>query len=265
MQMLESEDITSSNSLIAMTTHEQVLQWVANIMFSSSLKLTKSIQTTLKTTALGLGGLEVALSGSMHSDQKFKLLRDKVLLQAEHLIQSHLVENGIKVSSNVSTRVIQYQDLALATEWKLSGTTETAWKLYMSDVADMRNHINQLYENLLIIVGKSKDGHIKVPSGKALIELLDTFYYAVYKMTQKKIVKKEGSSVKSDKSKVHPFAFRSTLFPPDIEEIGGSNFRESSHTNEDVADSFCEDNNSVDGSIDLEKIMNELIKFYYGL
>ena len=127
-----------------MTTHEQVLQWVANFMFSSSPKLTKSIQTTLKTTALGLGGLEVALSGSMHSDQKFKLLRDKVLLQAEHLIQSHLVENGIKVSSYVTTRVIQYQDLALATEWKLSGTTETAWKLYMSDVADMRNHINLL-------------------------------------------------------------------------------------------------------------------------
>ena len=88
MQMLES--------FIAMTTHEQVLQCVANIVFSSSLKLTKSIQTTLKTTALGLGSLEVALSGSMHSDQKFKLLRDKVLLQAEHLIQSHLVENGIK-------------------------------------------------------------------------------------------------------------------------------------------------------------------------
>ena len=68
---------TSSNSLIAMTTYEQVLQWVANIVFSSSPKLTKSIQTTLKKTALGLGGLEVALSGSMHSDQKFKLLRDK--------------------------------------------------------------------------------------------------------------------------------------------------------------------------------------------
>ena len=32
----------------------------------------------------------------------------------------------------------------------------------MSDVADMRNHINPLYENLLKIVGKSKDGHIKV-------------------------------------------------------------------------------------------------------
>ena len=241
MQMLESEDITSSNSLIAMTTHEQVLQWVANIMFSSSLKLTKSIQTTLKTTALGLGGLEVALSGSMHSDQKFKLLRDKVLLQAEHLIQSHLVENGIKVSSYVTTRVIQYQDLALATEWKLSGTTETAWKLYMSDVADMKSHINLLYENLLKIVGKSKDGHIKDPSGKALLELLDTF--SVYKMTQKKTIKKEGSSEKSenDQSKVHPFVVRSTLFPSDIEEIGGSTFKQISHngyTNEDVADSF---------------------------
>ena len=162
MQMLETEDNTSSNSVIAMTTHEQILQWVANIVFSSSLKLTKSIQTTLKTTALGLGSLEVALSGSMHSDQKFKLLRDKVLLQAEHLIQSHLVENGIKVPSYVTTRVIQRQDLALTREWKLSGTTETAWKLYMSDVADMRNHINPLYENLLKIVGKSKDGHIKV-------------------------------------------------------------------------------------------------------
>ena len=111
----------------------------ANIMCSSSLKLTKSIQTTLKTPALGLGGLEVSLSGSMHSDQKFKLLCDKVLSQAEHL-----VENGITVPSYVTTRVIQYQDLALATEWKLSGTTETAWKLYMSDVADMRNHINLL-------------------------------------------------------------------------------------------------------------------------
>ena len=126
MQMLESEDTTSSNSMIAMTTHEQVLQWVANIVFSSSLKLTKSIQTTLKTIALGLGDLEVALSGSLHSDQKFKLLRDKLLLQAEHLIQSHLAENGIKVPSYVTTRVIQCQDLALTTEWKLSGTTETA-------------------------------------------------------------------------------------------------------------------------------------------
>ena len=42
MQMLESENIISSNSLIAMTTHEQVLQWAANIMFSSSLKLVES-------------------------------------------------------------------------------------------------------------------------------------------------------------------------------------------------------------------------------
>ena len=42
----------------------------------------------------------------------------------------------------------------------------------------------------------------------------------------------------------------------------GSTFKQSSHngyTNEDVADSFCEDNDSVDGSIDLEKISNELI------
>ena len=52
MQMLETEDNTSSNSVIAMTTHEQILQWVANIVFSSSLKLTKSIQTTLKTRRL---------------------------------------------------------------------------------------------------------------------------------------------------------------------------------------------------------------------
>ena len=111
---------------------------------------------------------------------------------------------------------------------------------------------------------KSKDGHIKVPSGKALVELLDTFYYAVYKMTQKKTIKKEGSSEKSenDQIKVHPFAVRSTLFPSDTEEIGGSSFKQSSqngYTNEDVADSFCEDNDSVDGSIDLEKISNELI------
>ena len=42
MQMLESENIISSNSLIAITTHEQVLQWAANIMFSSSLKLVES-------------------------------------------------------------------------------------------------------------------------------------------------------------------------------------------------------------------------------
>ena len=51
-------------------------------------------------------------------------------------------------------------------------------------------------KNLLKIVGKSKDGHIKDPSGKALLELLDTF--SVYKMTQKKTIKKEGSSEKSE-------------------------------------------------------------------
>ena len=99
----------------------------------------------------------------MHSDQKFKLLREKVLMQLEHLIQSHLVE--IKVPSYVTTRFIQCQDMALATEWTLSSTTETAWKLYMSDVADMRNHINPSYENFL----NGKDGIIKVPSGKALV------------------------------------------------------------------------------------------------
>ena len=69
--------MTSSNSSIAMTTHEQVLQWVANIMevanimFNSSHKLTKSIQTTLKTTVLGLGGLEVTLSGSNYCVRKY--------------------------------------------------------------------------------------------------------------------------------------------------------------------------------------------------
>ena len=75
----------------------------------------------------------------------------------------------------------------------------------MSDVADMKSHINLLYENLLKIVGKSKDGHIKDPSGKALLELLDTF--SVYKMTQKKTIKKEESSEKSenDQSEVHSF------------------------------------------------------------
>ena len=89
----------------------------------------------------------------------------------------------------------------------MSGTTETAWKLYMSDVADMRGLISPLYENLLKIVGKSKDGHIKVPSGKVFVELLDTLYYAVYKMTQKKTIKKEESSEKSenDQSEVHSF------------------------------------------------------------
>ena len=83
---------------------------------------------------------------------------------------------------------------------------------------------------------RSKDGHIKDPSGKALLELLDNF--SVYKMTQKKTIEKEGSSEKSenDQSKVHPFAVRSTLFPSDIEEIGGSTFKQSSYngyTNED--------------------------------
>ena len=59
---------------------------------------------------------------------------------------------------------------------------------------------------------------------------------------------------------IHLRLDRSTLFPSDIEEIGGSTFKQSSHngyTNEDVADNFCEDNDSVDGSIDQEKITNE--------
>ena len=178
-------------------------------------------------------------------------------MQAEHLIQSHLVENGIKVPSYVTTRVIQCQDMALATEWILSATTETEWKLYMSDVANMRNHINPLYENLLKIVGKTEDGNIKVPSGKAFVELLDTFYHAVYTMTQKKAIKKEMSSEKSESD------HRKVLFPSDIEEIGGSSFKrinQDDDTNEDVGDNFCEDNDSVDGSIDKEKITNEMIE-----
>ena len=128
---------------------------------------------------------------------------------------------------------------------------ETAWKLYMSDVADMRNHINPLYENLLKIVGKTEDGNIKVPSGKAFVELLDTFYYAVYTMTQKKAIKKEMSSEKSESD------HRKVLFPSDIEEIGGSSFKrinQDDDTNEDVGDNFCADNDSDNGSIDMEKI-----------
>ena len=128
---------------------------------------------------------------------------------------------------------------------------ETAWKLYMSDVADMRNHINPLYENLLKIVGKTKDSNIKVYSEKAFVEQFDTFYYAVYTMTQKKVIKKERSSEKSEAD------HRKFVFLSDIEEIGGFSFKrinQDDDTNEDVGDNFCADNDSDNGSIDIEKI-----------
>lgn len=46
----------------------------------------------------------------MYSDEKFKLLREKVVLQAECLIVSHLIDNGIKIQKHITTKFIRNQD-----------------------------------------------------------------------------------------------------------------------------------------------------------
>ena len=59
---------------------------------------------------MSLGSLEVATNGSMYSDEKFKLLREKVVLPAECLIVSHLIDNGIKIQKHTTTKFIRNQD-----------------------------------------------------------------------------------------------------------------------------------------------------------
>ena len=96
-----------------------------------------------------------------------------------------MIANGIPVLPYVTTNLLKSADIFEKTEWKISTTTDTTWRSYQLEVKDLRNNILPLWDALVKLVGKGADGSLKVPSGKALIELLDKFLLSVYLSEQK--------------------------------------------------------------------------------
>ena len=87
---------------------------------------------------------------------------------------------------------------------------------------DLRNNILPLWDALVKLVGKGADGSLKIPSGKALIELLDKFLLSVYISEQKlkercKVInidstlEENGGSVVFFSSKHHGYGETPTL------------------------------------------------------
>ena len=80
-----------------MSNSEIVIKWAFERVFNGNVKLTKAIHSSLKATILVLAGVEVSLSGPMHSKTKQVLLRDKIFEQSKAFISTQMIANGIPV------------------------------------------------------------------------------------------------------------------------------------------------------------------------
>ena len=222
-----------------MTNSEIVIKWAFERVFNGSVKLTKAIHSSLKATILVLAGVEVSLSGPMHSKTKQVLLRDKIFEQSKAFINTQMIANGIPVLPYVTTNLLKSADIFEKTEWKISTTTDTTWRSYQLEVKDLRNNILPLWDALVKLVGKGADGSLKVPSGKALVELLDKFLLSVYLSEQKfkdrcKVINIDntleengGSTYKASE------ANRNDIEEPSLEENGGSTDNNDSNNDEE--------------------------------
>ena len=92
-----------------------------------------------------LAGVEVSLSGPMHSKTKQVLLRDKISEQSKAFISTQMIANGIPVLPYVTTNLLKSADIFEKTEWKISTTTDTTWRSYQLEVKDLRNNILPLW------------------------------------------------------------------------------------------------------------------------
>ena len=96
-----------------MTNSEIVIKWAFERVFNGSVKLTKAIHSSLKATILVLAGVEVSLSGPMHSKTKQVLLRDKIFEQSKAFISTQMIANGIPVLPYVTTNLLKSADRKL--------------------------------------------------------------------------------------------------------------------------------------------------------
>ena len=103
-----------------MTNSEIVIKWAFERVFNGSVKLTKAIHSSLKATILVLAGVEVSLSGPMHSKTKQVLLRDKIFEQSKAFISTQMIANGIPVLPYVTTNLLKSANIFEKTEWKIS-------------------------------------------------------------------------------------------------------------------------------------------------
>ena len=117
----------------------------------------------------------MSISGSVYANTMPVMLRDKIVEQYEAFIKVHITENQIFVPPFVTTNLLKSADIAEKKDWKISITNNTTWRAYQKVVKEFRNDILPLWKSLIRIVGKGSDGSIKVPSGMALVELLDKF------------------------------------------------------------------------------------------
>ena len=81
-----------------------------------------------------------------------------------------MTENQIFVPPFVTTNLLKSADIAEKKDCKTSITNDTTWRAYPKVVKELTNDILPLWE--IRILGKGAD---EVPSGKALVELLDKF------------------------------------------------------------------------------------------
>ena len=137
-----------------MSNSEIVIKWAFERVFNGSAKPTKAIHSSLKATILVLAGVEVSLSGPMHSQKKQVLLRDKIFEQSKAYISTQMIANGIPVLPYVTTNLLKSADIFEKTEWKISTTTDTTWRSYQLEVKDLRNNILPLWDALVKLVDK---------------------------------------------------------------------------------------------------------------
>ena len=157
-------------------TGDIVKQWVCDKVFDRS-KASKDVLTAIQACALHKAFLLITGDKPMKKDEKWQMLSELSVEQSENFI-THNFEGVKGIPSWCNNSFVSKKDLkADGGKWIVNKKRESGWKRVQDDVRVMRNELAPLWMKFLAQHNAGKGGILnKIPSGTALIELLEKWH-----------------------------------------------------------------------------------------
>ena len=195
-----------------MTTYTSgiVKQWACDTIFVKN-KPAKDIQTAFQSCALAKAFTILTTGKLMKREEKWRQLSEKAQEQTLNFMTFNF--SGVQnIPAWCTDAFVAKKDLkADCGPWVLNVNSESAWKRAQEDVRIMRNELSPLWIKFLSQHSAGKGGVLgKVPSGTALVELLDKWLRLLYACDLKR-----RENLKD----------RKVVLLEEIEVLGGSSFK----------------------------------------
>lgn len=228
-----------------MTTYTAniVKQWALDTVFARKDDASKAVRNSFQTCALAMAYILVTQGPLMKKEDKWKKLSTNTKEQTATFI-SHNFNNvkGIPFWCDDAFVSSKKESKGKSEPWIVSETSETGWKRAIEDVRVMRNDLGPLWVKFLATHNAGKGGVLTtIPSGTALLELLEKWLRCVYAVEMKR-----KESIKDKK-----------VPPEGAEVLGGSSAKvcenerdatEKGTTDDDDQDNAAEDTSSTSSS-----------------